>query len=54
MIRALERAGVRLDVAPAAYRSAWRRSGLVVTPEPEVGEGAYARSPRSTRGARRA
>lgn len=51
--QALERAGVRLDGQPEAYRSAWRRAalreGTDAEPVPR-----YAPSPRSTRGATRA
>lgn len=53
MIEALERAGVRIDVVPAAYSSAWRAAGLRDVLEVEEPED-YAPSPRSTRGATRA
>jgi hypothetical protein len=53
VIEALERAGVRVEVAPAAYESAWRAVGLSEAVDGEEPE-AYAPSPRSTRGATRA
>lgn len=53
LIEALERAGVRLDPAPAAYESAWRAAGLRDVVEADELED-YAPSPRSTRGATRA
>ncbi len=53
VLAALERAGVRVGITPAAYESAWRAAALVEGVEVEEGEG-YALSPRSTRGATRA
>ncbi len=53
VIEALGRAGVRVEVAPAAYASAWRAAGLRDGVEGDDAEG-YAPSPRSTRGATRA
>ncbi len=50
---ALERAGVRLDGRPEAYRSAWRRTALREATDNEPVP-RYALSPRSTRGATRA
>ena len=53
MIEALERAGVRVEVAPAAYESAWRAAGVREVVDADELED-YAPSPRSTRGATRA
>jgi hypothetical protein len=53
VIEALERSGVRIEVVPAAYDSAWRTAGLKDGVEEDEPEG-YAPSPRSTRGATRA
>ena len=53
MRQALERAGVRLDGQPEAYRSAWRRAALREGTDDEPVP-RYAPSPRSTRGATRA
>ena len=53
MIEALERTGVRVDVVPAFYESAWRAAGLKDAVEEDEPEG-YAPSPRKTRGATRA
>ncbi len=53
LIEALERAAAHVDVAPAAYRSAWRAAGLQEAAEPEEPDD-YALPPRSTRGATRA
>lgn len=53
VIEALERAGVRVEVAPVAYESAWRAAGVREVVEVDELED-YAPSPRSTRGATRA
>lgn len=53
MIEALERAGVRIELTPSEYESAWRATGLREGVEGEEAED-YAPSPRSTRGATRA
>jgi hypothetical protein len=53
VIAALERAGVRVEVAPATYGSAWRAAALREGAEGDEAED-YALSPRSTRGATRA
>jgi hypothetical protein len=56
---ALDRAGVRLELAPAAYDTAWRRASVAEATDdvehlsPEALP-LYAPSPRSTRGATRA
>ncbi len=58
LVLALARAGLRLDGAPEAYSSAWRRAAVLdaveswALPEPRLGS--YAPSPRRTRGATRA
>lgn len=54
LIRALAEAGVELDGAPAAYRSAWRLEGLVEATAGDEEASGYARSPRRTPGATRA
>ncbi|HXF97344.1 MAG TPA: hypothetical protein VNJ46_01890 [Gaiellaceae bacterium] len=54
---ALERAGLRLDGEPPAYRSPWRLAGLreaVESAPPPVAAARYTLSPRNTRGATRA
>jgi len=53
VIEALERTGVRVEVTPTAYGSAWREAGLRDGAEGDDVEG-YPLSPRSTRGATRA
>jgi hypothetical protein len=56
LARALARAGLPLDGAPAAYRSRWKRTAgeEAVDDAPPDLEDRYAPSPRSTRGATRA
>jgi hypothetical protein len=53
---ALARAGIRLDAAPEAYTSPWRRQAAreAAGVGRELPPPRYARSPRSTRGAMRA
>ena len=52
VLEALERTGVRVEVVPAAYDSAWRAAGLRDGVEDD--DEGYALSPRRTRGATRA
>jgi hypothetical protein len=52
--QALTRAGVRVDAAPEAYASAWRRAAAREATLGESASPGYARSPRRTRGATRA
>jgi hypothetical protein len=52
--RALERSGIELDAAPAAYAAPWRLAGLVEATTRDDDDGGYALSPRRTRGATRA
>ena len=53
VIEALEHVGIRVEVTPAAYDSAWRAAGQRDGAEGDDAEG-YTPSPRSTRGATRA
>lgn len=54
LARALERSGIDLDAAPAAYEAPWRLAGLVEATTRDDEDGGYALSPRRTRGATRA
>lgn len=52
--RALASSGLRLDVTPPAFSSAWLKSALREGVESSPSARRYALSPRSTRGATRA